>query len=36
MKEIRIAVCLFGQLRTGLYCAEYIKVVGTNLDSRNL
>jgi len=25
MKEIRIAVCLFGQVRTGLYCAEYIK-----------
>jgi len=25
MREFRIAVCMFGQIRTGLYCAEYIK-----------
>lgn len=35
MKELKVAVCLFGQPRTGLYCAPYIKE-SYNLDGHEV
>lgn len=36
MKELRIAVCLFGQLRTGLYCAPAIKAAYDLIDGKEM
>ena len=36
MKEVRIAVCLFGQIRTGLYCAPAIKAAHDLIDGKEI
>jgi hypothetical protein len=36
MKEFKIAVCLFGQIRTGLYCAPAIKSAYDQLNGKEI
>jgi hypothetical protein len=36
MKEVKIAICLFGQIRTGLYCAPAIKAAHDLIDGKEI
>ena len=36
MKQINIAVCLFGQIRTGLYCAPAVKAAYDYVDGKTI